>query len=268
MRRPAHRPGHTAASGWAHPYLGPAALAVFYNDGGDPPNPTPADVPPKRTTPTPVDDGDQVVMPQEKFTQNMTEQRRRGRHAAYREIAEAAGIDFDVNTFDPKAFAESFKEAQAARKAMLTEEQRRAEELAQKEQAIASREAETAKRDAETAKARRDLQLEMALVRLGAVDLEDQPNLQDAFAMLERDLAATPDAEADAIAAAATKLKQRRPELFGAAPAPQPNTLPPAPGGAPAGGPPARTTPSKDDVKARAHARAVKMGYARKPDAA
>lgn len=271
MRRPAHRPGHAAAHGWSHPYLGTNALAVFYNDGGDPPTPTPADVPPKRTAPQagPVDDGDQVVMPQEKFTQNMTEQRRRGRHAAYREIAEAAGVeDFDVNTFDPKAFAQQFKEARAARQALLTEEQRRAEELTQKEQAIAAREAETAQRDAETAKARRDLQLEMALVRLGAVDLEDQPNLQDAFAMLERDLAATPDADGDAIAAAATKLKQRRPELFGTAQAPKPSTLPPAPGGAPAGAPPARSTPSKDDVKARAQARAVSMGYAKKPDAA
>lgn len=261
MRRPAHRPGLTAAHGWAHPYLGPAALAVFYNDGGDPPAPTPADVPAKRTAPAPVDDtSGQVVMPQDKFTQNMTEQRRRGRHAAYREIAEAAGLDFDVNTFDPKAFAQQFKEAQAARQALLTEEQRRAEELAQKEQALTAREEAAARREAEAAQAAREVKVRSVLVRLGATG----DDLEDAAALLR----VPDDADDDAITQAAEALKARRGELFGTAQAPKPSTLPPAPGGAPAGAPPARSTPSRDDAKARAHALAVKMGYAKKPDAA
>lgn len=258
MRAPAQhrRPALTAAPGWAHPYTGIAGLAVFHADGGDPP--TPADIPPKRTTPA-VSDGDTVVMPQEKFTQNMTEQRRRGRHAAYREIAEAAGIDFDVDTFDPKKFAEQFKEAQAARQALLTEEQRRAEELAQKEQMLAAREQAAAQREAEAARLAREVKVRAALVRLGATG----DDLDDAAALMR----IADDADDDAITQAAEALKARRGELFGATPAPAPSPLPPAPGGAPAGGSTPRPAPSKDDAKARAHALAVKMGYA-KPDAA
>ncbi|MET8571772.1 hypothetical protein [Streptomyces sp. NPDC004783] len=263
MRAPAQhrRPDLTAAPGWAHPYTGVAGLAVFYNDGGDPP--TPADIPPKRpaSAPASVSDGDQVVMPQDKFTQNMTEQRRRGRHAAYREIAEAAGItDFDVDTFDPKAFAQQFKEAQAARQAMLTEEQRRAEELTQKEQALAAREQAAAQREAEAARAARDVKIRSVLVRLGATGAD----LEDAAALLR----VPDDADDDTITQAADALKARRGELFGAALAPKPSTLPPAPGGAPATGGAPRATPSKDDVRARAIERAQKMGYAKKPDAA
>ncbi len=263
MRAPAqHRhPGLTATPGWAHPYTGAQGLAVFYNDGGgNPPTPSPTDIPPKRTAPAPGDTGDQVVMPQDKFTQNMTEQRRRGRHAAYREIAEAAGIDFDVDTFDPKAFAQSFKEAQAARQALLTEEQRRAEELAQREQDVAAQKAQADKLLADARAEARQVKIRSALVRLGATG----DDLEDAAALLR----VPDDADDDAITQAADALKARRGELFGTAPAPKPSTLPPAPGGAPAGAPPARTTPSKDDTKARALARAQAMGYAKKPDAA
>lgn len=269
MRAPTqHR--HRPTPAWTHPYTGPAALAVFYNDGGNPPAdpPTPADIPPKRPTPAPVPDDGQVVMPQDKFTQNMTEQRRRGRHAAYREMAEAAGItDFDVDTFDPKAFGSRFKEAQAARQAQLSEEQRRAEEVTQREQALAAREEAAAQREAEAARRDRTTILQSALVKLGAVDTEDAPNLQDALAMLERDLSSTPDADADAVAKAAQTLKARRGELFGNPTVPV-TQLPPAPAGAPAPGGAPRTTPTRDDVKARALERAQKMGYATKPDAA
>lgn len=264
MRRPAqHRPGLAAAHGWTHPYAGIESMAVFYNDGGDPPAPTPAELAQRRTTPapSPADDGDTVVMPQDKFRQNMTEQRRRGRHAAYREIAEAAGItDFDVDTFDPKAFAQQFKEAQAARQALLTEDQRRAEELAQKEQTLAAREQAAAQREAEAARLARDVKIRAALVRLGATG----DDLDDAAALMR----VADDADEDAITQAAEALKNRRGELFGTRTAPTPSTLPPAPGGAPAGPPPPRSTPSKDDTKARALARAQAMGYARKPDAA
>jgi len=259
MRAPAqHRP-HRAAPGWAHPYTGIAARAVFYNDGGDPATPpTPAVIPPKRTTPA-VSDGDTVVMPQDKFTQNMTEQRRRGRHAAYREIAEAAGVtDFDVDTFDPKAFAQQFKDAQAARQALLTEEQRRAEELAQREQDVAAQKAQADKLLADARAEARQVKIRSALVRLGATG----DDLEDAAALLR----VPDDADDDAITQAADALKARRAELFGgtATPATQ---LPPAPGGAPAAGGIPRSNAPKDDPKARARALAVKMGYA-KPDAA
>ncbi|WP_046248844.1 hypothetical protein [Streptomyces sp. MBT28] len=256
MRAPAQHRQHRTDTGWDHPYTGTAALAVFYNDGGDP-TPTPADIPPKK--PAPVSDGDTVVMPQDKFTQNMTEQRRRGRHAAYREIAEAAGItDFDVDTFDPKAFAQSFKEAQAARQALLTEEQRRAEELAQREQDVAAQKAQADKLLADARAEARQVKIRSALVRLGATG----DDLEDAAALLR----VPDDADDDAITQAADALKARRGELFGT-PTPKPGTLPPAPGGAPAAGATPRTAPSKDDAYARAIARAQKMGYA-KPNAA
>ncbi|MEV8248082.1 hypothetical protein AB0R01_30565 [Streptomyces rochei] len=259
MRAPAQHRQNRTDTGWDHPYTGTAALAVFYNDGGDPPAPTPADIPPKKPAPAPVSDGDTVVMPQDKFTQNMTEQRRRGRHAAYREIAEAAGItDFDVDTFDPKAFAQSFKEAQAARQAMLTEEQRRAEEVTRREQEAAARQAQAEQLLAEARAEARQVKIRSALVRLGATG----DDLEDAAALLR----VPDDADDDAITQAADALKARRGELFGT-PTPKPGTLPPAPGGAPAAGATPRTTPSKDDARTRAIARAQKMGYA-KPDAA
>ncbi len=62
--------------------------------------------------------------------------------------------------------------------------------------------------------------------------------------MLDRDLAHSPDADEQTVAEAASKLKARRPELFGTSPAPQPHQMPPAPGGAPAGGPPPRQVPA------------------------
>jgi hypothetical protein len=67
------------------------------------------------------------------------------------------------------------------------------------------------------------------LVGLGATG----DDLEDAAALLRVD----EDADDQAITQAAQQLKDRRPELFGVTPTPPPNTLPPAPGGAPAGGP-------------------------------
>ena len=263
MRAPAQHRHPRLTPAWAHPYTGVQGIAVFYNDGGDP-APVPKPGPPPNApapTPAPTADGDQVVMPQDKFTQNMTEQRRRGRHAAYREIAEAAGItDFDVDTFDPKAFAQSFKEAQAARQALLTEEQRRAEEVTQREQALAAREEAAARREAEAAAAARQVKIRSALVKLGATG----DDLEDAAALLR----VADDADDDTITQAADALKARRGELFGNPTVPA-TQLPPAPAGAPApGGAPRTTTAKADAAKARAIARAQKMGYAAKPDAA
>lgn len=267
MRAPAQhrRPGRTAAPGWTHPYTGIPGLAVFYNDGGNPPAvPTPADLVPPQRKNTPVELRDPetgLVMTQERFAQNMAKERRAGRHAALREIAEAAGItDFDLDTFDASRFGQMFKEAQAARQAQLTEEQRQAEALEQQAKELADREAKAQQLIADAQRRDRETRIRSALVRLGATG-ED---LDDAAALIR----VPDDADDAAIAEAADKLKERRSELFGVSPAPKPGTLPPAPGGAPAGAPPARTVPSKDDAKARALARAQAMGYARKPDAA
>lgn len=269
MRAPAQhrRHGHTGTPGWAHPYIGLPGIAVFYNDGGTPPVasvPTPADLAnqaqSKAPSNTPIELRDPetgLVMTQERFAANMAKQRRAGRHSAFRELAEAAGLPFDIDNFDPASFGKMFKEAEKARQAQMSDEQKRAEELAQKEQEVQQRLAEAEQRIAEAARRDRETRVRATLVRLGATG-ED---LDDAAALLR----VPDDADDEAINKAAEALKDRRGELFGATPAPS-TALPPAPGGAPAGAPPSRTTPSKDDAKARAHQLAVKMGYAKPND--
>lgn len=301
MRRPAQQ-HHTgpAAPGWVRPYTGLPGIAVFYNDGGQgdggqPPSPavpSPADVAARGQQAQPpaapaipaqqagAGDDDQVLldhrtnapMTQATFAKIMARENAKGRRAALRELAESAGIPFtglvssDPDDAELARLAQVLKDAETTRQAQLSEEQRRTEELAAREQALQAREEAIAQRDAETAKQRRTSQLEAALVRLGAVDLEDKPNLQDAFAMLERDLSGTDNVDAAAIAEAADKLKARRPELFGSVPAQQ--TLPPAPSGGPAGGNAPRTpSGSKDTVKEEARRRAERMGL-RSSDAA
>ncbi|WP_331728854.1 hypothetical protein OG693_39555 (plasmid) [Streptomyces sp. NBC_01259] len=231
MRRPAlHRTRRPAASSaWAHPYPAGLFSPVFYNDGGDPPagDPAPAD-PPKPAPPA-----------QRTFTQAEVEalaakEKAQGKRSAAKEFAEKHG-------FTTIEDAETF--IAAARKAQddaLSEQEKQARQVAEERRTI---EADKAALAAE----RRTVRLEQSLTRLGAIDTGDTPNLQDAMALLERELRATPDADADAITEAAERIKARRPAFFGvptpADPAPA-SQLPPAPGGAPAGGAPARQTPT------------------------
>lgn len=241
MRRPAqHRLGPHARTGWAHPYTGPAALAVFYNDGAQPPAPA---APPAGGTPTPNDvagqhknppatepirDQDGLIMTQERFGQTMAKERRAGRHAAFRELAEAAGIPFDIDSFDPNKFGEMFKTAEEARRAKLTEDEQRAEQLRQQEEALATRAAALEQREAAAKQLAHTTRVRAALVGLGASGAD----LEDAVALLR----VADDASDDDLAKAATDLKERRAEMFGAAPPPQ--TAPPAPSGMPAPGMP------------------------------
>jgi hypothetical protein len=291
MRRPAqHRLGPLPAPGWAHPYAGPAGLAVFYNDGGgqQPPAPAPAPAPvpspadlaarggqqpPAPAVPQPVIDRETgVAMTQDRFNKIMTRQYEKSRGAAFRELAESLGLPYDPETFDPESFKAALKQGQDARQQLLTDEQRRAEEVERQEQALQADRTRIEQQQAELAQGRRALAREQALTRLGAIDIVDDqgtvtgPNLQDALAMLERDLRDNPDADAAALATAAEALKRRRPELFGATPAPQ--TLPPAPSGGPAGGAaPRPAVPEKDALKKAARERARSMGL-RRDDAA
>lgn len=284
MRRPAQPYGPTARTAWAHPYRGVTGLGVFYNDGGQggapatPPTPTPADLAARIAPPQPapaaqppspddtvlLDHGTGQPMTQAAFSKIMARENAKGRRNILREIAEAAGVPFDDN-FDVTQFGKVFKEAEKARQERLTEEQRRQEELATREQALQAERAKLEQQNAALKASQATLVREQALIRLGAMDLTDDqgavttPNLQDALAMLENDLRATPDADPAAVAAAADALKKRRPELFGATPAPQ--ALPPAPSGGPAGGNAPRTTvPGKDAVKEAARKRAEAMG--------
>lgn len=273
MRRPAqqHRTtGPVDTSTWAHPYTGISGLAVFYN--GDPaappaPVPTPADLaaraaavqPGQGAPPEPLIDKETgLAMTQARFTKIMTRENVKGRNNAFRELAEAAGLPFDPENFDPATFGKVVKDAKQAKQAQLTEEQRRAEELAERERAAEAREAAATEREATAARRDRDSGIRAALVRLGATG----DDLDDAAALLR----VPDDADEAAITTAATALKERRPVLFGGTtPA---ATLPPAPGGAPAGGPPQRTPGGgKDAVKEAARARAVAMGL-RTDDAA
>lgn len=268
MRRPAQHHLGPVARAWAHPYHGVPGLAVFYNDGGGqapgttppapaaPTPPSPADLAtqgqPKNTPVELRDPETGVVLTQERFTQNMAKQRRAGRHAAFRELAEAAGIPFDIENFDPAKFGQMFKDAEQARQAQLSEEQRRLEEVTQREQALADRETAAAQREAEAQRKSRDVQIRAALVSRGATG----DDLEDAAALMR----VADDADDTAIAEAADKLKERRAELFGQTQ--PPGQMPPAPGGAPAGGPPPRQTPAgkpgdrgREMARLRGHAR-------------
>jgi hypothetical protein len=238
MRRPAqHRLGPTPAPGWAHPYTGPLALAVFYNDGGGNPTQPPANEPPKPgpppAAPAPASGDAEVSLTQRRLNVLMKSEKDEGRRAAYRQIAEAAGVD--PETFDPAKFGDLFKQVEQARQAQLTEEQRRAEELAQREKDLEQRMAQAEQREAEAARRDRDSRIRAALVSRGATG----DDLEDAAALLR----VADDADDTAIGEAADALKTRRGELFGTS-GPQPGQMPPAPGGAPAGGPPPRQASS------------------------
>jgi F0F1-type ATP synthase epsilon subunit len=234
MRRPAqHRTG-PAAPGWAHPYTGTDALAVFYNDGGNPPvasagDPSPAPQPPKPAPPvTPT-----VSMTQDELNALAAKEKDQGKRAGARQALEDFAKEHGFsNVDDAKAFIATARQAQQE---ALSEQERAQQQLEADRKRIEQQQAEIAS-------TRRAMQREQALTRLGALDvLDDQgqvaaPNLQDALAILERELRDTPDAEPADVAAAAARVKQRHPALFGQAPAPQSSLLPPAPGGAPATG--------------------------------
>jgi len=265
MRRPRlHRPT-PATSAWARPYSGVASMAVFYNgDPNTPPAPAPAPAPadppkpgpPPAPTPAAGGDEEKVTITQRRLNVIMRDEKEEGRRAALRFIAESVGINPDE--FDPTSFGEAFKQAEQARKAQLTEEQRRTEELAKKEREAEARIAAAEQREAEAARRDRESKVRAALVRLGA----SGDDLDDATALMR----VADDADDAAITEAADALKARRAELFGAAPA-APQTLPPAPSGAPAGGPPRIPAAGKDAIKTAARERAARMGL-RTDDAA
>lgn len=229
MRRPTqhHRiPAiHTA---WAHPYTGATSLGVFYNDGGNPPTggePSPQD-PPKPSPPAV-----QRTFTQDELTALAAKEKAQGERAGARAALEkvAAELGF-TNLDDAKAFIE---EGRKAKEAQLSEHEKR-------EQAIAEREAKADAREKAAAERERIANRRAILVGLGATGVD----LEDAVALLR----VPDDADDTTITEAAEALKGRRGELFGATrqddPAATVSQLPPAPGGAPAGGPPARQAPT------------------------
>jgi len=246
MRRPAQpRPTPAApGDGWIHPYTGPLAHAVFYNDGGTPatpPAPAPADPPKPGPPPGPAKE-----FSQEDLDRIAAKEKSQGERAGARKALEEFAAEHGFsNVDDAKAFIAAARKAEEAKK---TEEQKRQEELDRREQELADREAAATARERSAAR-------RAVLVGLGATG----DDLEDAAALLR----VADDADDQAVREGAEALKERRPELFGAQRAPQtPPALPPAPGGAPAGGS-ARNQPTKDDIQARARKRAEQMGFRR-----
>ncbi|MFI0929616.1 hypothetical protein ACH4TP_37695 [Streptomyces sp. NPDC021012] len=235
MRRPTQHSARTPRGTWSHPYTGIQGLAVFYNDGGAPTPGSPSNpaappatfVAPPATPPTPAASAadDELVISQDQLSALAAKEKAQGERSGARKALEKFAAD---NGFSTVEDAQTF--ITAARKAhedALTEEQKRAAELDRREQELAAREAAAAK-------AQRDADRRSALAGLGATG----DDLTDALALLQAGLA--DDTDAVALTAAAEALKARRPELFGTPQTPATPLLPPAPAGAPAGGPPAR----------------------------
>ncbi|MFC7794646.1 hypothetical protein [Streptomyces cinereoruber] len=245
MRRPTqpalHKPG-----AWTHPYTGIAAHAVFYNDGGGtppakPPVPATFTAPPAQpaTPPAPAPnqapaaDASELLVSQDQLSALAAKEKAQGERAGARKALEKFAADNGFsNVEDAQTFINAARQAQQD---ALTEQERAQQQLAADKARI-----EQERTALENAK--RTLAREQTLIRLGALDVLDDtgnvtaPNLQDALALLERELRDTPDAEPADITAAATRVKTRHPSLFGTTPTPAPQLLPPAPAGAPATG--------------------------------
>ncbi|MFF3565358.1 hypothetical protein ACFYXS_35470 [Streptomyces sp. NPDC002574] len=190
---------------------------IFPILGADPTDPSNQQLPPG-----PVTDlaGPPTVghpLDQEALNRLLAREKQQGERAAVRKLVEQLGF---AKTDELTAFVQSQRDAQAAQ---LSEIERREQAAAAATTAAEQREAQAIVR--ERAAIRR-----AALVALGATG----DDLLDA----ERLLVVEDDADEDAIAEAAAALQTRRPELFSA---PAPDLVPPAaPGGSPAGDPPAR----------------------------
>lgn len=147
-------------------------------------------------TPNPDDEPDKDrTFTQAEVAAIMTREKNQGKRAGQRELVESLGFE---KLEDAQAFITAQREAEDAAK---TEAQKLADQAAKDR-----RDAEAAK--AEVAQERRTTAIERALVRAKVGD----DDLDDATLLLSRDL--DDDADADAITAATTALKERRPELF------------------------------------------------------
>lgn len=263
MRRPTQHHIPAIHSAWAHPYTGVPALGVFYNDGGNPPAPapvpTPAELAARTAPPTPqapqppVDPEDEkVTFTQRRLNTIMRDEKEEGRRAALRAIAESAGLNPDQVDLDQ--VGKLVKEAGEANRQRMSEVERQQADAQAATERAAQQVAEAEKKAAAAQALTLEAQQQMALIRLGA----NPDDLADVTALLRNDLQGIDQPTVEQIREKAEALKARRPADFGGT---APQTLPPAPGGAPAGGPPPRTPAGgKDAIKAAAEARARAMG--------
>lgn len=233
MRRPRPHRLTPALEAWARPYTGVASMAVFYN--GDPNTPAAPEQPPAAPTPgdmprqarpakpaAPRTDPNlgegELAVSQAWLDHRLAGEADAGRRKGSQALASDLGFD-DVNSL--RDYIKAQKEAENA---ALSEQERLAREAAEQIQKAQQMMAEA--QAIRTSADRRAL-----LAELGATG----DDLADAVALLR----VPNDATEDDVRAAAESLKARRPEMFGAARAPEiPPAAPPAPSGLPASGPP------------------------------
>ncbi|MFE5969621.1 hypothetical protein [Streptomyces sp. NPDC056463] len=162
---------------------------------------------------------------QDDLSRLLAREKTQGGRAAVKKLLDGLGFN------DADSLTEFITSKRDAEQAALSEVERREQAAAEKLREAEAREAQAITR--ERAAVRR-----AALAGLGAVG----DDLDDAVLLIDRALDGQDDADEETVASAAEQLKERRPELFGAAR----ETAPPAPGGSPAGGPPSRgATPPK-----------------------
>ncbi|WP_405526742.1 hypothetical protein OG426_30275 [Streptomyces canus] len=190
---------------------------IFPILGADPTDPSNQQIPPGPT----ADPAAPPAQPldQDALNRLLAREKQQGERAAVRKLVEQLGF---TKTDDLTTFVQQQRDAQAAQ---LSEIERREQAAEEKLRSAETREAQALTR--ERAAIRR-----AALGGLGATG----DDLDDAVLLIDRALHDQPDADETAVAAAAEQLKERRPELFGSVRV----TVPPAPGGSPAGGPPKR----------------------------
>ncbi|MFI1436494.1 hypothetical protein [Streptomyces lydicus] len=156
---------------------------------------------------------------QEDLSRLLAREKTQGGRAAVKKLLGELGFD------NSEALTEFITNKREAEQAALSEVECREQAAEEKLRAAEAREAQAAAK--ERAASRRAI-----LAGLGAAG----DDLADATLLIDRALDDQPDADEEAVAAAAEQLKERRPELFGQTR----ETTPPAPGGSPAGGPPSR----------------------------
>ncbi|WP_425834151.1 hypothetical protein [Streptomyces fractus] len=160
----------------------------------------------------------QVTLSQDRLGKLLTREKSQGERAAVKRLLSALGFE------TPKALTEFVTAQRDAEQASLSELERR-------EQAAKERELKAVQREQEAAARERAAVRRSALVALGA----SGEDLTDAERLLAIDDEDTDEAQ---VQAAAEALRARRPELFGQVRAPVRS----APGGAPAGRSPSRTS--------------------------